>query len=123
MSTGPVAPVGPQKPGKVQAIAIMMLVGGILATINGVVWMFATLFLWPGAYYSLVMGIMAIIKGSKLIGQNGHLEAPPKTIAIMQIVNIINCDVPNTVMGILALIFLGEPQVKAYYQGGQQPPM
>jgi hypothetical protein len=37
-----------------------------------------------------------------------------------QIVNIINCDVPNTVIGILTLVFLGDPQVKGYYHGGQQ---
>jgi hypothetical protein len=122
MSIDPAVPMSePQKPGKVQAIAIMILVGGILATISGVVIIPSTLFLWPGGYYSLVMGIMAIIKGAKLIGQNGHWEAPPKAIAIMQIINIINCDIPNTVMGILTLVFLGEPQVRAYYQGGQRP--
>ncbi len=111
------------KPGKVQAISIMMLIGGILATINGVGWLIAgvasmgVLCLWPGGYYSLVMGIMAIVSASKQLGQEAHVQPPPKTIAIMQIINIVNCDIPNCVMGILALVFLNEPEVRGFYRG------
>jgi hypothetical protein len=114
---GPGVMGAPPKPGKVQAIAIMTLVGGILALVYGVILLLSTLFLWPPAYYGIVLGIMATIKGSKLIGQQGHLQTAPKAIAIMQIVNILNCDVPNVVMGILTLIFLNEPEVRAYYRG------
>jgi hypothetical protein len=119
-----------ERPGKVQAIAIMILIGGILATISaafillyfgfmGIVSMGIGLLccLWPGPYYGLVMGIMAIIKGAKLLGSEGHLQAPPKGTAIMQIINIINFDVPNLVMGILTLVFLNDEEVKNYYQG------
>jgi hypothetical protein len=35
----------------------------------------------------------------------------------MQIVNIINFDVVNCVLGIVILVFLSDPEVKAYYQG------
>ena len=35
----------------------------------------------------------------------------------MQIVNIISCDVANLAMGIVILVFLGDPEVKNYYQG------
>jgi hypothetical protein len=44
-------------------------------------------------------------------------------VAIMQIINIICCDVPNCVMGILTLVFLGDPEVEAFFSGGQQKPM
>lgn len=114
----------PEKPGKVQAIAIMTLIGGILATIDGIGMVFiggimsmGLCCLWPGGYYSLVLGIMAIVASSKLLGQQAHLEAAPKTIAIMQIINIINGDVPNCVMGIISLVFMNEPEVQRYFRG------
>jgi predicted Zn finger-like uncharacterized protein len=116
------APHGPEKPGKVQAIAIMTLVGGIhacLVGLVGLVWGAVTCvcLLWPGTYYSIVLGILAIIKGSQLLGTEAHRQAPPKGIAIMQIVNIINGDVPNCVMGILSLVFLSERPVARFFRG------
>jgi hypothetical protein len=108
------------KPGKVQAIAVMTLVGGILALLNALGMGLASMgfcCLWPGLYYGLVMGIMAIIAGSKLLGQDARREAAPKGIAIMQIINIVNLDVVNLVMGIVTLTFLNEPEVRRYYRG------
>ena len=111
------------KPGKVQAVGIMMLIGGILALIHGVGWMIAGVAtmglccLWPGTYYSLVLGIMATMKGSSLLGERADQQATPKGIAIMQIINIINLDIPNCVMGIISLVFLNEPETRDYFRG------
>ncbi len=73
-----------EKPGKVQAIGVMMLIGGILATLGSVGLIaycgligIATLgvgllcCLWPGPYYGLVMGIMAITKGGASARREG----------------------------------------------------
>jgi predicted Zn finger-like uncharacterized protein len=119
------------KPGKVLAIAIMILVGGILATINGAIWLaYMGIFgvasfgfgflccLWPGPYYALTYGIMAIVKGSRLLGDKAHAERPPYGIANMMIINIINFDVPGLVMGILVLVFLNDPEVRDYFRSG-----
>jgi hypothetical protein len=116
----------PTKPGKIQAISIMTLVGGIVATLAGLTWGcyisliglatlgigFILLFM---PIYSLVFGIMAIIKGSQMLGSN-PLPAfkSAKTTAIMQIVNIICCDLINLTMGIVNLVFLNDPEVKDY---------
>jgi hypothetical protein len=121
---------GRERPGKAQAIAIMTLIGGILATLGslstlayiglvGVASLGVGLLccLWPGPYYGLVVGIMAMIKGSQLLGQDAHRLPPPKGIAIMQIINIVNFDFPNCVMGILTLVFLNDPEVRRYYRG------
>jgi predicted Zn finger-like uncharacterized protein len=111
---------GVEKPGKVQAIAIMTLVGGILAVLGGLGLTLAGGFiccLWPGTYYGLVMGIMAIVKGSQLLGENAHRSAPPTTIAVMQIINVINGDFVNLTMGILTLVFLSESEVKRFFRG------
>jgi uncharacterized protein YjiS (DUF1127 family) len=112
----------------VQAIAIMTLIGGILATLSATVWLgyfgligaaslgLGFVFcLWPGPYFSLVLGIMAIIKGSQLLGRHAHRQPPPNSIAIMQIINIINCDWINMTLGIISLVFLSDEEVKDYF--------
>jgi predicted Zn finger-like uncharacterized protein len=112
-----------EKPGKVQAIAIMTLIGGIFALMIALTWLGVDIgsvgvcCLWPGQYYSIVLGIMAIIKGSQLLGRDDWKQAPPSTIAVMQIINVINGDVTNCVLGIITLVFLNEPEVKRYYRG------
>ncbi len=105
----------PIKPGKIQAISIMTLVGGIVAILNCLWVGLASVGIWIPWIYSLILGIMATIKGSQMLGSNtAPAFASAKTIAIMQIVNIINCDVPNLVMGIINLVFLNDPEVKDY---------
>ena len=112
-ATPPAARTGP--PGKVQAIAIMTLVGGILAVLFCVGVASLTMFFYIPWIYSLVLGIMAIIKGSKMLGSNpAPAFASAKTIAIMQIVNIINCDAVNLTLGIITLVFLNDPEVKEH---------
>lgn len=118
-----------EKPGKVQAIAIMTLIGGILATLAsvGILGYFAlagiatmgvglVCCLWPGPYYGLVVGILGIVKGTQLLGENAHRSAPPTTIAVMQIINVINGDFVNLTLGILTLVFLSEPEVKRFFR-------
>lgn len=111
-----------EKPGKVQAIAIMILIGGIIACIKFVAWdIWLGIGTWgicciPGTY-SLVVGIMAIVKGSQLLGAKGYKQPPPSGIAIMMIINIIALDFINLVMGIIVLVFLSDPEVRDYYEG------
>lgn len=112
------------KPGKVQAIAIMTLVDGIL----NIIWSFGVgitvlsgaiatfglgLLCAPLAIYPLVVGILEIIAGTKLLG-NPPRTMKVKTIAILEIANIITVAVPSLVVGILNLIFYNEPEVKHY---------
>jgi predicted Zn finger-like uncharacterized protein len=117
-----------EKPGKVQAIAIMVLIGGILATLYaagmlvyiGIIGLASmglglVCCLWPGPYYALVVGIMGIIKGARLLGEKAHRETPPQGIAIMMIINIINGDFVNLTLGILVLVFLADEEVKEFF--------
>ena len=118
-STPPVAAANPEGkpavPGKIQAISIMTLGGGILAILTCFGIGLGTAGFWIPWIYSLILGIMATIKGSQMLGSNpAPAFASAKTIAIMQIVNIINCDIPNLAMGIINLVFLNDPQVKEY---------
>ena len=109
----PAARKGP--PGKLQAIGIMTLVGGILALLACFGIALATLFIYIPWIYSLVLGIMAIMKGSQMLGSNpAPAFASARTIAIMQIVNIINCDMLNLTLGIITLVFLNDPEVREH---------
>jgi len=108
----------PPRPDKVQAIAILTLVGGILAVFVSLLLMATCIGLaWPGTYFSMVCGIVCIIKGANLLGAHGYRESAPQASAILQIINIINLDVINLTMGILTLVFLNEPEVRRYYRG------
>jgi hypothetical protein len=106
-----------RKPEKVQAISIMTLVGGIVAVLFSALFMMLCFgFFWPGTYYSLVLGILAIIKGTQLLGEKAYRESPPRATAVMQIINIINLDVINLAMGIIVLVFLNDRDVKDYFR-------
>jgi hypothetical protein len=106
-----------EKPGQIQAVAIMMLVGSILGllTMAGIV--LGSMFmccLWPGVYVEVVWAILALIRSINMLNQDD--QGPPKTLAILQILSIINGDVINCILGIVCLVMLNDPQVQAYYR-------
>ena len=70
---------------------------------------------WPGTYYSVVVGILAVVKGSTVLGSNAHSVTPPTGIAIMMTINIINGDLLNLMLGILILVFCADEEVKRYF--------
>jgi len=124
-----------EKPGKITGIAVNTLVGGILALLLGLGGIggyflfvlgtigmglcFFPIILLP--IYSLVLGIMALIKGIQMLGSNPiPAFETAKTTSIMQIVNIICGDGLNCTMGIVNLVLLNDPDVKAWIrdQGG-----
>jgi predicted Zn finger-like uncharacterized protein len=103
------------KPDKVQNIGVMMLISGIIGIMVFLGWSGATCCLWPGGYYSLVMGILAIMKGAQLLSDKANQAPAPKWVAIMMIINIINADIPSLVMGIICLQMLGDPEVEQFF--------
>ncbi len=107
-----------QPPGKAQAVAIMTLVGGIVAVLVALVLACTCVGLfWPGTYFSLVCGILCIIKGAQLLSPSGRWEGPPTATAIMQIINVINLDLINVTLGILNLVFINDDEMRGYYRG------
>ena len=110
-------PKKPQKPGQVQAVGIMMLVGGILGLLLVLTYLPATMciiLVWPPIYLELVVGILMIIRGVNMMNQDD--QGPPRTLAILQILFILNLDVINCVLGIVSLIMLNDPKVEEYYR-------
>jgi GYF domain 2 len=104
------------KPGQVQGVGVMMLVGGIIALLNMLIVPLASggiCCLWPGLYYEIVIGILLLIRGINMMNQDD--QGPPRTLAILQIICIVNGDVLNCVLGIVALVMLNDPKVQQYY--------
>jgi hypothetical protein len=104
------------KPGAVTAVGVMMLVGGILGILFFFVWLLGC-FIYPGAWYSLVMGILAIVQGAKLLGDDAHRMQPPRWVAVMMIINIVCADVTNLALGIVCLCLLNDREAERYFRG------
>ena len=113
------------KPGRVQAIAIMMLVNGILNILYGfgvtAAIVLGTLGIGllcaPITILPSVLGIFEIITANKLLSNPARNPANIQLIAILEIVAIVTGDVVSLVVGILNLVFLNELDVKNYLAG------
>jgi hypothetical protein len=107
------------KPGEVQTVSLLLIIGGAIACvaflgISGYSGGFCCF--WPGTYYELVYGIMAIIRGSQL-QQDRAFDHPPNGVCIMGIITIINGDILNMTLGIIGLSLLGSKNVRRYFRG------
>ena len=107
------------KPSEVQTIGTLLIVGGVLACLYFLALSVGSngrCCLWPGTYFELVYGIMAIVRGTQL-QQDRAFEHPPNGVCIMGIVTIINGDILNLTMGIIGLCLLGSKNVQRYFRG------
>lgn len=106
-----------EPPGKATAVAVMTLVGGILAVLFSLAKMpFCFFLIWPGTYFGLVSGILCIVKGAQLLGPDGRFSGPPTATAILQIINLVNLDLINGTLGILNLVFVHDEELRRYYR-------
>jgi hypothetical protein len=110
------------KPGKVQAIAIMMLVNGILNILAGlaitagvVLTSFGFgIICTPFTILPAVLGVFEVINASRLLTETPKPVKNLQTIAVLEIVAVICGSGLSLIVGILNLVFLSEPEVKAY---------
>jgi hypothetical protein len=101
-------------PTKLQVVQILMIVGGaislfvafgLIVTLIGL--------LWPGTYYAIFLGVLAIIRGVRMLDPD---RGPPTGTAVMQILNIFNLDLFNVAFGIAELVLLNDPEVRSYFE-------
>jgi hypothetical protein len=110
------------KPGKVQAISIMMLVNGILNILAGLgvtsAIMLGTLGIGiicaPVTILPMILGIFEVIYASKLLSNPPRPVKNLQTIAVLEICAIVTGLGISLIVGILNLVFLSEPEVKDY---------
>src|SRR5262249_15756658 len=126
---------GGQKPSSVQMAGVMMLIGGIVSLLGALAWLsyYGVIViasgglgliccLWPGPYYAVVVGIMALIRATQLMGDNAYKAGPGIGIAIMMIINVINGDLVTMAMGIVALVMLNNEESKRSFGQGPYSP-
>jgi hypothetical protein len=125
-------PSVPQVPGKVQAIGILHLVGGILNAMAAVFWLLYGFIAGIGTFgVGLViccpafvlgpLGIVEIVSGARHLSSNPAGIRPPRVLAGAEIASIVFCGVMSLISGILTLVFLQDPEVAAWYESKQLP--
>lgn len=103
------------RPGKVLAVAILMLIGGILNLLVTVALVLSCVGLvWPGTYLAATTGVLCIVKASGLLGSRAYRESAPTAAAILQIVCVVNLDLFNLAFGIVELVLLNDAEVRDY---------
>lgn len=121
MTEPPVININP-KPGKVQAMEVMLLVNGVLniilgiSLITGAFSSFLGVLCLPLSILPAVLGVFEVIYGYRMISQKPVKSKDLKVIAICEIVSILYGNVISMVVGILNLAFLDENQVKQYLE-------
>jgi hypothetical protein len=91
----------------------MLLGGGVWAicwNLLAALFFFPFFCVWPGFYFGIVWGILAIIRGAGLLGDNWRRNHP-RLLVILQIVQIVNLDVVNITLGIIGLVFLNDGRI------------
>ena len=110
-----------ESPALVKTIAVLTLVNGIvnifwglIATVT-VVASIVLICLAPLAILPTILGIFEIIYAAKLLTEPPQPVQPSSTIAILEILCILTGNVFSMIVGILALIFYNDPQVREYF--------
>jgi len=122
MSENTYSPYG-DNPGLVKTIAIMTLVNGIfnilwgLGVTTGVVLgtFFIGLICAPVTILPTILGIFEMIYALKLLANPPQPVQPSTSIAILEILCVLAGNVFSMIVGILALVFYNDPQVKEYF--------
>jgi hypothetical protein len=116
-------------PGKVVALTYMTLASGIINILFGLVLtgsvVLGTLGVGilcaPITILPSVLGIFEILYAVKLMANPPQPVQPSQAIAIMEICCVLLLSMISTVVGILALVFYSDPEVKAYFDKINRP--
>lgn len=117
-------PVSPGRPGKVDAVIYLTLINGILNILWGLgiflVIVISTfgigLVCTPILILPTVLGIFEVVFAVQMLSTPPRYRSGMKTIAILEIVNIIYGAGISLVVGILNLVFLNDQEVKEWFQ-------
>ena len=111
------------KPTKVQTMAILVLINGILNVLwGGILALFGVITIVgilcaPLLILPMILGVFELIYALNLLADPPKVKEPSQVLAILEIVNIIFLNIFSVVVGILSLIFISEAEVKDYFAG------
>ena len=109
------------KPTKVQTMAILVLINGILNVLwGGILALFGVLTVIgilcaPLLILPMILGVFELIYALNLLADPPKVNEPSQLLAILEIVNIVFLNIFSVVVGILSLIFISEAEVKEYF--------
>lgn len=110
-----------EQPGLVKTVAVLTLVNGIVNIFWGLVATAAvvpTIILACLSVFTIlptILGVFEIIYALKLLSNPPQPVQPSNAIAILEITCILTGNVFSMIVGILALVFYNDEQVKAYF--------
>jgi len=115
-----------QSPGLVKTIAVLTLINGIVNIFWGIILTGTVvvptfgiaLLCLPLILFTLLptfLGVFEAIYSTKLLSDPPQPVRPSTTIAILEIICLLFGNVFSMVVGILALVFYNDPQVKDYF--------
>lgn len=111
------------KPAKVQTMAILVLINGVVniawGGVLGILIIAGTLGIGllcaPILILPVVLGVFEIVYGINLMAEPPKVKELSMPLAILEICNILFLNIYGVVVGILSLVFMNEPEVKGYF--------
>lgn len=109
------------KPAKVQTMAVLILVSGILNIVwGGILALFGVLTIIgilcaPLLILPMVLGVFELIYALNLMADPPKVKKPSQAIAVLEICNIVFVNIFSVVVGVLSLIFISEVEIKDYF--------
>lgn len=109
------------RPVKVQTMAILVLINGILNIVwGGILALLGVLTVIgimcaPILILPMVLGVFELIYALNLLADPPKVKKPSQAIAILEICDILFLNIFGVVVGVLSLIFINEDEVKDYF--------
>ncbi len=109
------------RPVKVQTMAILVLINGILNIVwGGILALFGVITIIgilcaPILILPMVLGVFELIYALNLLADPPKVKKPSQAIAILEICDILFLNIFGVVVGVLSLIFINEDEVKDYF--------
>jgi hypothetical protein len=124
MESYPVPAPIQSKPQKVQVIAVLMLISGILnvliglGLIAGLALSLVLICCAPVGFLPLALGIFELIYAIRMLGSSAELPSysTVQVIAILEIVSILAGNFISLVVGIANLVMLNDPEVRPAFK-------
>jgi len=105
-------------PSEYKTAGIFMLISGITSAMCSLLWIGILIWICIGVIWipTLVVAIIEIVVGASVMSGTHRINA--KTTSILGLVSAFVCgNVVGLVLEILAIVYLGKPEVEAYLAG------
>jgi hypothetical protein len=109
------------KPAKVQTLAVLVLISGILNILwGGILALLGVLTIIgilcaPILLLPMVLGVFELIYALNLLADPPKVKKLSQTIAILEICDFLFLNIFGVIVGIVSLIFINEEEIKDYF--------